>query len=100
MKHFFESQVSSINLNSLSMPLRSNVTIKQDNTSAIQLERNGWKSSNKRTKYIDVRYFYITNRLKAGDDSRVIYKPTKDMESDHLIKALQGTYSMLIVKHS
>ena len=71
-------------------PLGSDVTIEQDNTSAIQLERNGWKSSSKRTKHINVQYFYITDRLKARDVSRVIYKPTGDMESDYLTKALQG----------
>ena len=54
MKHFFESQVRSINVNSPLKPLGSDVTIEQDNTSAIQLERNGWKSSSKRTKHINV----------------------------------------------
>ena len=82
MKHFFESQVRSINMDSPLKPFESNVTIEQDNTSAIQLERNGWKSSSKRTKHINVRYFYITDRLKAGDVSRI--------KSDFLIKALQG----------
>ena len=55
MKHFFESQVRSINVNSPLKPLGSDVTIQQDNTSAIQLERDGWKSSGKRTKHINVR---------------------------------------------
>ena len=41
MKHFFESQVRYINVNSLLKPMGSNVTIIQDNTSAIQLKRNG-----------------------------------------------------------
>ena len=77
-------------MNSPLKPLGSNVTIKQDNTSAIQLERNEWKSSSKRTKHINIRYFLITDRLKAGDVSRVIYKPTGDMKSDYLTKALQG----------
>ena len=90
MKNFFESQVRSINVNSPLKPLGSDVTIEQDNTSAIQLERNRWKSSSKRTKHINVRYFYITDRLKAGDVSRGIYKPTGDMESDYLTKALKG----------
>ena len=75
MRHFFESQVRSINVNTKLKPLEFDVTIEQDNTSAIQLERNGWKSSSKRTKHINVPYFYITDRLKAGDVSRVIYKP-------------------------
>ena len=90
MKHFFESQVQSVNMNSLLKPLGSDITIEQDNTSVIQLERNERKSSSKRIKYINVTYFYITDRLKAGDISRIIYKPTGDIESDHLTKALQG----------
>ena len=90
MKHLFVSQVRSISVNSLLKPLGSDITIEQDNTSKIQLERNGWKSSSKRTKHINVRYFYITDRLKAGDISRVLYKPTSDIKSDYLTKALQG----------
>ena len=35
MKHFFESQVRSINVNSPLKPLESDVTNEQDNTSAI-----------------------------------------------------------------
>ena len=61
-----------------------------DNTSAIQLEKNRWKSSSRRTKHIDVRYFYVTDRLKMKDISRVIYKPSGDMQSDYFTKALQG----------
>ena len=76
MKHFFKSQVRSINMDSPLKPLGSNVTIEQDNTSAIQQERNGWKSSSKRTKHITVRYLYTTGLLKEGDVSKVIYKPT------------------------
>ena len=56
-KHFFESQVRPIDMNSPLKPLKSDVIIEQDNTSAIQLERNGWKSSSKRTKHINVRNF-------------------------------------------
>ena len=78
--HFFESQVRSINKNSPLKSLGSNVTIKQDNTSAIQLERNRWMSSSKRNKHIVVRYFYINDRLKAGDVSRVTYKLSEEMK--------------------
>ena len=35
MEHFFESQVSSINVNSWLKPLGSDVTIEQDNTSGV-----------------------------------------------------------------
>ena len=41
MKHFFESQVRSVNINSPLKPLGLDVTIEQDKTSAVQLERNG-----------------------------------------------------------
>ena len=58
--------------------------------SAIQLERNGWKSSSKRTKHINLQYFYITASFKARDISRIIYKSTGDMVSDYFTKALQG----------
>ena len=47
MKHFFESQVKSINEESPLKPLELETIIEQDNTSAIQLEQNGWKSSSK-----------------------------------------------------
>ena len=48
MRHFFESQVQSVNMNSPLKPLRLDVTIEQDNTIEIQLERNGLKSSSKK----------------------------------------------------
>jgi len=32
----------------------------------------------------------MTDRFKARDVNRVIYKPTEDMESDYLTNALQG----------
>ena len=72
VKHFFESQVRSINVNSPLKPLGSDLTIEQDTTSAIQLDRNGWKSGRKRTKHSNARYFYITDRIKAEDVSRII----------------------------
>ena len=79
-----------MNENSKLKPLGSDTIIEQDNTSAIQLEKNGWKSSSRRTKHIDVRYFYVTDRLKKKDISRIVYKPTGDMQSDYFTKVLQG----------
>ena len=54
MKHFFESQVRSINVNSPLKSFGSDVTIEQVNTSAIQLGRKGWKLYGKRIKHINV----------------------------------------------
>ena len=90
MRHFFESQVKDLNETSVLKPLGREVVLEQDNTSSIQLERNGWRSSGRRTKHINVRYFYITDQLKDGEVTRIIHKPTKSMESDFLTKALQG----------
>ena len=32
----------------------------------------------------------MIDRFKAGDISRITYKPTRDMESNYLTKTLQG----------
>ena len=89
MKHFFQSQVKDLNNPKLNQHGKL-IIIKQDNTSTIQLECNGWKSSTKCTKHIDVWYFYITDQLKKGEVSEVVYKPTEDMTSNYLTKALQA----------
>jgi hypothetical protein len=62
----------------------------QENKSAILLERNGKMSSGKRTKHIAVRYFFVTDRIKAGELSPV-WCPTGKMIADFLTKPLQGT---------
>jgi hypothetical protein len=61
----------------------------QDNKSAILLEKNGKASSSKRTKHIDVRFFFITDRVKKGDVS-IEWCPTGDMIGDYMTKPLQG----------
>ena len=61
----------------------------QDNKSAIMLEKNGKKSSSKRTKHIAIRYYFITDRVKAGDLD-IEYCPTGDMVADYFTKPLQG----------
>jgi hypothetical protein len=64
--------------------------ILQDNTSTIQLENNGKRSSGKRTRHINIRYFYITDQIKEGKVS-VTYCPTLEMVSDYFTKPLQGS---------
>ena len=39
----------------------------QDNKSSITLERNGKASSSKRTKHINVRYFFIKDLVDRGE---------------------------------
>jgi len=61
----------------------------QDNKSAILLEKNGRASSGKRTKHINVRYFFIADRV-SKKELRIEYCPTDDMTADFFTKPLQG----------
>jgi hypothetical protein len=53
----------------------------QDNKSAILLEKNGRTSSSKRTKHIEVRYYYVADRIAKGDLT-VVWCPTDKMIAD------------------
>jgi hypothetical protein len=61
----------------------------QDNKSSILLETNGRGSSGKRTRHIDVRYFFIADRVKSGE-IRIEHCPTGIMIADYFTKPLQG----------
>ena len=61
----------------------------QDNQSAILLENNGRASSSRRTKHLNIRYFFITDRIKKGE-LKIEYCPTDDMVADFFTKPLQG----------
>jgi len=61
----------------------------QDNQSTILLEKNGKKSSSKRTRALNIRYFYLTDQIKKGY-VHVVYCPTGEMWADFMSKPLQG----------
>lgn len=61
----------------------------QDNQSAILLEKNGTASSGKRTRHVNIRYFFITDRVKSNE-IKIEYCPTGDMRADYFTKPLQG----------
>jgi hypothetical protein len=61
----------------------------QDNKSSILLGKNGKASINKRTKHINIRYFFITDRVNKEEVS-VVWCPTGDMIGDYATKPLQG----------
>ena len=61
----------------------------QDNQSAMLLENNGRKSSGKRTKHINCRFYFITDRINRNELS-VEYCPTEEMVGDFFTKPLQG----------
>ena len=64
-------------------------TIYQDNTSAIQLETNGTESSSKRTRHINIRYYFIKDNVDK-QHVQIMYCPTDDMLGDYPSKPLQG----------
>jgi hypothetical protein len=63
--------------------------IYQDNKSTILLAENGRASSSKRTRHINIRYFFVTDLAKSGQ-VKIEHCPTQDMVSDYFTKPLQG----------
>ena len=66
--------------------------IYQDNKSAILLEQNGRASSTRRTRHLNIRYFFVSDRIKK-DKVHVQYCPTQNMLADYFTKTLQGATS-------
>lgn len=64
--------------------------IYQDNQSAIKLEINGRASSGKKTRHIEIRYFFVADVVSQGN-AKVVYCPTEDMLADFFTKPLQGS---------
>ena len=61
----------------------------QDDKSAVPLEKNGKSSSGKRTKHINVRCFFIKDRIDNGE-IQVKWCPTDEMTADFFSEPLQG----------
>ena len=68
--------------------IRDNVLL-QDNQSAIRLESNGRASAGKRSRHLNIRYFFVTDHVTKGLIS-IRFCPTDDMDSDYHTKPLQG----------
>ena len=64
--------------------------IYQDNQSAIRLENNGRRLIRKSTRHINMRYYFITDRIVNQESSMGFY-PTFDMIGYYFTKALQGS---------
>ena len=78
-KLFMESQ---------GMKVEHNI-IYQDNKSTIQLAENGCHSAGKRSRHLNIKYFYITDKLEQKE-MEIQYCPTDDMVADYNTKPLQG----------
>ena len=63
--------------------------IYQDNKSAMLLEQNGWACSMRRTRHSNIRYFFVSDRIKTNE-VKVQYCPTINMLADYFTKLLQG----------
>ena len=70
-KYFLKAQGYNVQENSLH----------QDNKSSIIFEKNGKASSSKRTKHINIWYFFIANRVAKVKVS-IFWCPTGDMTTD------------------
>ena len=55
----------------------------------MRLERNGRASASQRSRHINIRYFFITDRLDT-DNITLRYCQTEHMLADFLSKPLQG----------
>ena len=64
-------------------------TVFQDNETAMLLEKNGKDSSGKRTKHINMHYFFITDQISKGR-VKVVWCPKGGMMEDFYTKPLQG----------
>jgi hypothetical protein len=61
----------------------------QDNKSANLLETNGKKNSGKRTRALNICYFFITNQVEKGN-TQIEHCGTNDMVGAFFTKPLQG----------
>ncbi len=69
---------------------RKDTVLYQDNKSTMLLLKNGKQSSSKRTKHINIRYFFLKDRIE-NNELKVKYCPTEDMMADFFTKPLQAT---------
>jgi hypothetical protein len=92
---FVEEQTKSLEDRPIIKKFGLDTVIQQDNTSTIQLENNGQASCTKRTRHINIRYFYVTSKIKEGSIP-IIYHPTKQMVSDYLRHVPDGFVRVVV----
>ena len=61
----------------------------QDNKSAMKIEKNAQMSMSRKTKHMEIRYFYVKDRV-TGNNMSIRYCPTEKMIADFFTKPLQG----------
>ena len=78
-KHFLEKQGQDV----------KTTILYQDNKSTILLEKNGRASAGKRSRHLNIRYFYVTYLIDR-DELQVEYCPTESMVADYFTKPVMG----------
>jgi len=69
---------------------KDEIVFEQDNESAIRMETNGRMSAGQKSRYINIRYFWIKDQTKALEiDVRNF--PTLSMLADFFTKPLNGS---------
>ena len=63
--------------------------IYQNNKSTILSAENGRHSAGKRSRHLNIKYFYVTDKLERKELT-IRYCPTDDMIGDFNTKPLQG----------
>jgi hypothetical protein len=63
--------------------------LEQDNESAIRLEKNGRMSAGPKSRHINIRYFWLKDRV-ASEDITIRHCPRLHMLADFFTKPLQG----------
>ena len=66
-----------------------NALLHQDNQAAIRLHENGVMSRKKGSRHIDIRFFFMKDRVDSGE-VEIAFCGTEDMVADFLSKPLQG----------
>ena len=61
----------------------------QDNKSAMLLEKNGRKSAGKRSRHLNIRFFFVADQAQKGRLD-IKYCPTDLMTGDYMTKPLHG----------
>jgi hypothetical protein len=88
-RYFVEAQEYSVNVVSI---------MNQDNMSAILLEKNRRTASIQRNKNINIRCFFIKDRIASGEITAKHCSST-EMLADHFTKTLQRTLFRICVMH-
>ena len=61
----------------------------QDNRSAMLLETNGRKSAGKRSRHLNIRFFFVADQQGKGH-IKIVHCPTDQMVGDYMTKPLHG----------